>query len=242
MTAAKFVAMICLIILIGLLVYYLYRDSIEKNNKGKKITPAKPGKGIFDNRPEELVNAPVLFIRLPGQKRYLHYEMKKTPITIGSGKGADVLIVDDKKVEPRHAKIQKVTNKDRVYYEFVNLAKTNPAEYRNKSSKSKNYEVMYRKDAQELGQEENFYVGDTKILIRTPVGTHGHTDTDKAKIKPGNQGGKAGSGRKVNEAEISGKSANDEETTRKWGRVQDYKTPEEDRINIHNTEAYKFDV
>ena len=68
MTAAKFVAMICLIILIGLLVYYLYRDSIEKNNKGKKITPAKPGKGIFDNRPEELVNAPVLFIRLPGQK------------------------------------------------------------------------------------------------------------------------------------------------------------------------------
>ena len=242
MTAVKFIAMLCLIILIGLLVYYLYRDSIEKINKDNKKAPAKPGRKPFDNSPEELVNAPVLFIRLPGQKKYLHYEMKKTPITIGSAKGSDVLIVDDKKVQPRHAKIQKVTNKGRVYYAFVNLAKINPSEYRNKSSKAKNYEEMTYKDTQELGKEENFYVGDTKILIKTPIGTHGHTDTDKSKIKPENQGGKAGGGRKVNEAETNKKTANAEEATRKRGRVQDYNTPEEEQISISNTEAYKFEV
>ena len=243
MTTIRIAAMFCLIILIGLLVAYLYHDSIKDLiGKARNKRPVKKLKKPFDNSPEELQNAPTLYIKLPDWETYKHYTMKKTPITIGSGKGADVLIVDDKKVEPRHAKIQKVTNKGRPYYEFINLAKINPTEYRNKSSRNKDYEIMFFKDRQELGHDENFYVGDTKILIRTPVGTHGHTDTDKAKIKPGNQGGKAGSGRKVNEAEISGKTANDEETTRKWGRVQDYKTPEEDRINIHNTEAYKFDV
>ncbi|HAB93287.1 MAG TPA: hypothetical protein DCF49_00745 [Lachnospiraceae bacterium] len=250
MTAVKFLAMLCLIILVALLVVYLYKDSIGKNKseKAEKKSPAKKVRNPLDNSPTELVNAPVLFIRLPGHKKYLHYEMKKTPLTIGTAKNADLRIIEDEKVQPHHAKIQKVTDKGRSYYVFINLAKTNPSEYRNKASKSKNYEVMDYKDSQELDKEENFYIGDTKIMIKTPVGTHDHTDTDKMKAKPGKRSD-AQDGAEGTKRAAAGKraeaAANEEVTNKEMDRTRSrrtYQEVREEEIDIRNTDPYKFDV
>ena len=147
MTTIKIAAMFCLIILIGLLVAYLYHDSIKDLiGKARNKRPVIKLKNPFDNSPEELQNAPELYIKLPGWKKYQIYKMEKTPIVIGSRRGVDLPIYDDKKVQPRHAKIRKVTNGNHTYYELINLAKINPTQYRNKLTKNKDYEEMCYKD------------------------------------------------------------------------------------------------
>ena len=243
MTTIKIAAMFCLIILIGLLVAYLYHDSIKDLiGKARNKRPVKKLKNPFDNSPEELQNAPMLYIKLPGWKYKQKKKMEKTPIVIGSRRGVDLPIYDDKKVQPRHAQIRKVTTGARTYYELINLAKINPTQYRNKLTKNKDYEEMCYKDRQELGQDENFYVGDTKIHIKTPIGPHKHSDTESMEIDTENQKAKAGGSGKAKEYKNAQKSTKGVGNSRKKGRKNDDDTFEEEQLSISNTQPYTFDI
>ena len=221
MTIARVLGTICLFIILAVLVYVVYKDSIGKE-KQRKV--AKKIQNPLKSGPEELVNPPTIFIRLPGKKKYYHYEMKKPTISIGTGKNNDIVIFDDNTVEIKHAVIKKVMKHNRSFYEFINYAKTNPSQYRNASREGK-YEIMGYKDGQELEQgTEYFYVGQTKLMIKIPQEAHGHTDTDIVKKKMD-----------LNDAahEEKAERIDSERIDR-----DDYK--EDSSININNSDPYDF--
>ena len=201
------------------------KKETEREQTGKKEGEHIPLHRRLSKRgPEELVNAPVIYIRLPGQTDYTHYVMNKKKITIGSGENNDI-VLNDKTVEKRHAIIEKVINDDQVYYAFVNYARTNPTEYEDLSHGRAGYEYLFYEDEQELGDRSNFYVGQTKLIIDVPQGTHGHTDTEPVKLKQDST--------KKAKAEDNDNAKDRRKSTR--SRDDD----NEERISVDDTEPYR---
>ena len=188
-TITNILIAVLFMLLVAGMVYIIIKGSIgSKKETEKDKAKGREGKSapwlnkLLKRGPEELVNAPVIYTRLPGQSDYTSYIMKKKKIKIGSDMNNDI-ILDDKTVEKHHASIEKVIDEDHVYYVFVNYAKLNPTEYEDLSHGRAGYEYMYYEDEQELGARSNFYVGQTKLIIEVPQGTHGHTDTEPVKLK-----------------------------------------------------------
>ena len=222
MTIVRILGTICVFIILVVLLYVVYKDSAGKTAKKEKKGTKEPKP--FSNGPKELVNPPTIFIRLPGQKEYYNYKMTSPTVTIGTGKGNDIVIHDDDTVEKKHAVIKKVLKQDRSFYEFINLAKTNPSQYRNSSRRGK-YEIMGYKDGQELEQgTEYFYVGQTKLMIKIPSEVHGHTDTDT--LQPKKKNNYADQVEKVNRI--------DSERIERDDYKDDY------NVSIDNTDPYSF--
>lgn len=170
------IVVLAVIVLIVVLVIYLMHDSgFIKDTKN-------PGEFIRDkiaqlkeNREVEITNAPVLYVKNPGEQAYRKINVTKKKFIISSNKRSD-LVLDSKKVEDRHAAIVKRIKGDRVFYEFINYAQTNPSEY---YVKRKNAYYTLRKNAGvELDSREAFYVGDTKIIVVIPAAAHIPTDTE----------------------------------------------------------------
>ena len=105
MTIVRILGTICVFIILVVLVYVVYKDSAGKTAKKEKKGTKEPKP--FSNGPKELVNPPTIFIRLPGQKEYYNYKMTSPTVTIGTGKGNDIVIHDDDTVEKKHAVIKK---------------------------------------------------------------------------------------------------------------------------------------
>lgn len=132
----------------------------------------------------EITNAPTLQIKMPGSHKYQTVEVTKKKFKIGGGSEKDNhLLLNDAKVEIHHAAIEKKLKGDRVCYEFINYAKTNPSEYYNK--RKKRYEYLGYNDRVELDPREAFYVGDTKIIVTLPVLNHLPTETEMVESDTG---------------------------------------------------------
>lgn len=171
----KIIVVIVVFLIIVLVVYLMSGSGI-----GKKIQSS--GKAVSDKidrskekREIEVVNGPVLQVKNPGERKYHPVNVTKKEYKIGRGKGND-LVLDYKTVEERHAVIVKRLKGDRVFYEFINYAKTNPTEYFNKRKNA--YEYLGVKDGVELDAREMFFVGDTKIIITLPQSVHMAGDTE----------------------------------------------------------------
>lgn len=97
------------------------------------------------------------------------YKMEKSVFTIGRDVSNDI-VLDYPDVEKKHAAIYRKTKGDNdVYFEFVNLAKTNRSEI--KQSDNKWYFMGYR-DSAKIAPISYFYVGESKIEIRIDYTGH----------------------------------------------------------------------
>ena len=124
-----------------------------------KIFPGKAGTNTVYS------GAPVIHVRVPGQKYYVSKEMDKKVFTIGRDPENDI-VLDDPKVSGFHAKI--VRHKDRwgAFYYFKNGTPTNGTHYYNQEDLE--YQIMKDKEAIDLEEKEAFYIGDYKLIIETP--------------------------------------------------------------------------
>ncbi len=176
------VLVFAIVAILVVLASYLMKDS----GMIKEVKEA--GQSVADKMKEgdklELINAPIIYYKSEGEKKYQKIKMLHKKFTIGSGPDND-LILDDKKVEKNHAVIQKKVKGTREYYEFVTYAKTNLSEYC--SLEEGKYWKMRYKDGIELETcrenddahrrkdvyREIFYVGETKIVMDIPIRQHG---------------------------------------------------------------------
>lgn len=155
-------------VLIVLVVLVIMQGSelSKKMAKSGKKAGAKV-KEIKEKKEVEILDGPEISVKPPGAKKYHSVKMRKKEFLISNGgKRNPDLVLEDPKVEGCHAVIKKRISDNRVWFELINYAKTNPTEYYNPAKKR--YEYLSYKEAQELGPREYFCMGETKICIRIP--------------------------------------------------------------------------
>ena len=111
------------------------------------------------------VFAPVLYVKSPEADTFKKYPVLREQTTIGRGEDNDV-VLKDPAVSDHHGMILKVRDREGFYYVYRNLSKTNPTEYLNQEEK--NYEWLNYKEEIFLGEKEGLYIGETKVIIKTP--------------------------------------------------------------------------
>lgn len=174
MAGRVIMALVILVVLV--LGLYLIIDSNLADLAGNAGIFLKKLKKMFSKRQVELANAPVLRIREEGSGEYYEVNVDKKVFRIGSGKKND-LILSSAKVEDRHVVIYKQQKKDRVYYELVNYAKSNPVEHYIKSRDR--YGYLRYKAGVELDTHETFYIGETKVIFNIPEYVHRSSKTER---------------------------------------------------------------
>ena len=175
------IIVIGIVVLIGVLSWYLLHDvpAVKQFFKTSKSMADKINKAAKGPAAIKIANGPVLKVKEPGERSYNTVELTKDVVRIGSSKRCDLVLEDDA-VENLHAKIEKKMKGNKVYYEFINLSKRNPAEVLNQDSQE--YEYLGNRKGVVLGDSEAFYVGNTKILFKTPVRNHVPSNTDRMLI------------------------------------------------------------
>lgn len=127
----------------------------------------------------KIANGPVVMIKSPGDYVYSSVTLEKDSVKIGRSPKNDI-VLDDATVESVHARIDKKMKGNKVYYEFINLSKRNPAE--NLNQKARDYEYLGYRRGKILDDSEVFYIGNTKIIFKTPVKNHMVSKTDRLLI------------------------------------------------------------
>ena len=141
------------------------RPSGRRREKAENKFVTKAKKAITKTSNTVPVFAPVLYAKGPEADAFKKYPALKDETTIGRGEDNDV-VLKDPAVSEHHGVILKVRDREGFYYVYRNLSKTNPTEYLNQEEK--NYEWLDYKDQVYLGEKEGFYIGETKVIIKTP--------------------------------------------------------------------------
>lgn len=171
MAAIAIMSIVVLMVLI--LGLYLVLDS---NLAESTVVFFKKLKKMCSRRQVELANAPVLSIREERSGKYYNVTVDRKVFRIGSGKKND-LVIPSSTVEEKHAVIYKQQKKDRVYYELVNYARSNPVEHYIKAKDC--YGYLRYKAGVELEDDEAFYIGETKVIFSIPKIVHRASRTER---------------------------------------------------------------
>lgn len=142
---------------------------VPENPKTENKFAAKAKKAWNKTSNTKPVFAPTVYAKGPEADGFKKYPVLKDVTTVGRGNDNDV-ILRDPAVSEYHGEILKVRDKEGFYYIYRNLSKTNPTEYLNQEEKK--YEWLDYKDEVFLGDKEGFYIGETKVIIKTPMMGH----------------------------------------------------------------------
>lgn len=188
----KFIVLGVIILILILVVYLMHDSELGKRMSKKARSAGKKVKEVKNKPSVEMVNAPKIYYKYNGERKYHEVEMSEKMFDIGQGSKRK-LTLNDRKVEERHAEIVKRVKGGRVYYEFINYAKINPSEYYSKSE-DRYYYLGYREGI-ELDVREAFYLGDTKIIIDNPMNNHIVGPTERVGKEQGSEETRTGSSR-----------------------------------------------
>lgn len=173
MTIGNIIVLLIVVLIVAMLMY-LFKINIA--GLGKKVTaPLKNKSKEIKEKNIVKINGPIIKYREEDKSKYDVTVMDTKVFRIGRGEKNN-LVFDSLLVEDEHAVIYKRQNENRVYYELVNLGKTNPVEYYNKQKDT--YEFLRYKESVELDVRDAFFMGDMKLIITTPVNTHQPTRSD----------------------------------------------------------------
>lgn len=175
----RLIVIIVVLFLVALSAYLIHDSLAQREKEGRASGLRKWIKDARNNLSVKNTNAPVICVKLHGDMNYKQYPMNKKEMRIGRSSGCDI-VLEDETVEGNHAVVRKVIRDNKVYYELVNLARLNPAQYFNR--KKSDYDYMGYKKGVVLGTDEVFYFGETKIIIKCPVQGHELTRTERMLI------------------------------------------------------------
>ena len=147
----------------------------------KKIRSTKKavGKKMDEMRKEgdvEITDPPVISYKEPGKRNYRDVVMTRKVFRIGTSAKCD-LVLDDPKVERIHAEIVKKIKGGRVAYFFVNHGKVNPSNMYD--CDARDYDPLLPRESVELDEEDLFYIGDTKVIVKLNENKHVPTNTER---------------------------------------------------------------
>ncbi len=166
-----------LFVLIVILIVYLSHGSEAwkemKYRKNQMLDSCNAIKGLRNVR---IANGPVLCVKAPGQIEYSQIPIVNRMTKIGSSRSSDVVLPDEF-VEPVHAMIKKVVHDNDSHYELINLSKYNPIQWFNQMTND--YEVIGYKRGIVLENQEAFYIGESKVLVKCPVAKHKPSRTER---------------------------------------------------------------
>ena len=191
MSEKLIVAGVVLLILI-VIIYMLHDSDLVRGARKMAESAANKRDEAKEKGEVEIADAPVIKIKEPGEKKYHEKKMDRRECKIGRG-DKNQIVLNDKKVEETHAKIEKKLIKERICYTMTNFSKINPVELYNRTKDQ--YEYLGYKEEVELDEKTVFYIGDTKILIILNQKKHTPSKTEWV----------------VNEPESSSKSQSSEE-------------------------------
>ena len=161
MSEKLIVAGVVLLILI-VIIYMLHDSDLVREARKMAESAANKRDEAKEKGEVEIADAPVIKIKEPGEKKYHEKKMDRRECKIGRG-DKNQIVLNDKKVEETHAKIEKKLIKERICYTMTNFSKINPVELYNRTKDQ--YEYLGYKEEVELDEKTVFYIGDTKILI-----------------------------------------------------------------------------
>lgn len=166
-----------IVILILIVAAYLFHDSdVIENVKKTGRSAARKMNEEKQKREIAITDAPEIRIKEPGEKRYRKAVMDKKEYRIGRSSKDDI-ILNDRKVQEGHARIEKKLTGDRVCYVLINLSRVNPVEVYN--ADKKRYEYLSYKEGIELDETTALYIGDTKLLITLYKNRHTPGNTER---------------------------------------------------------------
>lgn len=168
------VIVLLIVVLMVAMLMYLFKINIA--DFAEKLTnPVKNKSKEMRAKNVVKISGPLIKYREESKSKYDSTVMDTKVFKIGRGEKND-LVFDSLLVENEHAVIYKRQKENRVYYELVSLAKTNPVEYYNKQKDT--YEFLRYKEGVELDARDAFFIGDMKLIITTPINTHQPTRSD----------------------------------------------------------------
>lgn len=188
------IIIIIVVLFLFVIVAYLIHDSLPIGKvKDMKSDIHKKVEGMKHYEGAKLANAPVIYVKVNGNGDYTQYQMTKEKMAIGRSEQNDI-VLEDETVEAKHAVVRRVMKDNKMFYEMINLSRRNPIQYLNKMLRD--YDCLGYKKGITLENDEVFYLGETKIVIKCPMQGHEITKTERMIIGDHSEdSGDAGHGR-----------------------------------------------
>lgn len=170
---------------------FILKDSKLNEGKEKKKEKKEKEKKNFKDflkqaapkrREVVLANGPEILIRCEGEKEYQKNRMTKPSYSLG-GESAD-LPIDSPVVEEKHAVIRQCMEGNERIFVLTNYGKTNTMQWYNQEESV--FEWLDYKEEIVLLDFDIFYIGDIKIVIKTPKShrTNPPTEMDTRRDNP----------------------------------------------------------
>lgn len=176
--------------------YDSYEDEDERRAGGQLAQELprekKEFKIPFKEEQTELTYPVYIYVNVDGEEKngkkiYTEYLMTKPKIKIGRSEKCDIQI-DRPDVGNVQAVIERGVMGSNLWYKLSDVGKTNNIEYLAKDEWK--FKFMKRKEPVILEGRDVFYIGNTKIMIKTPTIGHELTAEEKENMKAGRIGEK----------------------------------------------------